>query len=90
MAITKQVLRIESGRDLAAERVRSSLRAADVAERMAVSRQRISNIEQLHRVPTALGERYLRALAAALEVRTMRSTGPALRRGPAGFRGGAR
>jgi len=74
MAITKQVRRIENGRDLAAERARASLRAADVAERMGVSRQRITNIEQLHRVPIALGERYLSALAAALEARTTRST----------------
>ncbi|HAL28098.1 MAG TPA: hypothetical protein DCP25_15365 [Chloroflexi bacterium] len=90
MAITKQALPIENGRDLAAERVRSSLRAADVAERMGVSRQRITNIEQLHRVPPALRERYLRALAAALEVRPTHSSDPALRQGSTKPRGGAR
>lgn len=53
-----------TGRDLMAERVRLSLRAADVAHRMGVSRQRVTNIEQLHRVHPALAERYLRALEA--------------------------
>lgn len=45
-----------------AERVRRSLRAADVAARMGVSRQRVSNIEQLHRVTPALARRYMDAL----------------------------
>jgi transcriptional regulator with XRE-family HTH domain len=62
MAIAVQ---IETGRDLAAERVRRNLRAADVAARMGVSRQRITNIEQLHRVRPQLAERYLKALESA-------------------------
>ncbi len=56
---------IRTGRDLAAERVRRSLRARDVAERMGVSRQRVTNVEQLHRVPSRLAARYLEALEAA-------------------------
>jgi DNA-binding transcriptional regulator YiaG len=51
-----------TGRDLAAERVRLSLRALDVAVRMGVSRQRVTNIEQLHRVPEELADRYLGVL----------------------------
>lgn len=63
MAIAVQ--RNLSGRDLAVERVRRSLRALDVAERMGVSRQRVTNIEQLHRVPEGLAARYLGALKAS-------------------------
>lgn len=57
-----QAQRPINGRDLAAERVRRSLRAADVAALLGVSRQRVTNIEQMHRVPEALADRYLRSL----------------------------
>lgn len=91
VAMAKQpAQRIETGRDLAAERVRKSLRAVDVAERMGVSRQRVTNIEQLHRVPAATAERYLQSLAAALDTRTPRSTEPGVQRRPADVRAGAR
>lgn len=57
--------RVLTGRDLAAERVRRSVRAVELAARLKVSRQRISNIEQLHRVRPELVERYLSALEQA-------------------------
>ncbi len=54
-----------SGPDLAGERVRYRLRAADVAQRMGVSRQRVTNIEQLHRVSAVIADRYMRAVKAS-------------------------
>ena len=54
--------RQKSGRDLAAERVRRSVRAIRLAERMGVSRQRVTAIEQLHRVRPELVARYFEAL----------------------------
>lgn len=62
MAIATMRQKQLTGRDLAAERVRLSLRALDVGERMGVSRQRVTNIEQLHHVPDRLVARYLEAL----------------------------
>ena len=52
------------GPDLRAERVRRGLRGVDVATRMGLSHQRISQVEQLWRVPQELVDRYLKALEA--------------------------
>lgn len=53
-----------SGRDLAAERVRRGLKASEVAERLGVSRGRITTVEQRIEVPAQFAERYLRAIGA--------------------------
>lgn len=52
----------KTGRDLAAERVRRSVRAVRLAEQMRVSRQRVTAIEHLHRVRPELVDRYFAAL----------------------------
>jgi len=58
-----------NGLQLKARRVERGLRAADVAEKFAppVSKQRVSAIEQLHRVRPVLVERYIRAVDAATD-----------------------
>ena len=52
------------GPDLRAERVRRGLTQADIAERLGVSRTRVTAIEAAWRPPTTIIRRYLAALGA--------------------------
>ena len=54
-----------TGLDLRIARVRARLRAVEIAARMGVSKQRVSNIEALDVVPDQLAARYLAALEGA-------------------------
>jgi DNA-binding transcriptional regulator YiaG len=62
MATTLQRPERPSGRDLAAERVRRGLKVSDVAERLGVSKGRVTTIEQRIEVPEAFAERYFKAI----------------------------
>jgi DNA-binding XRE family transcriptional regulator len=56
---------IRTGRDLAAERVRASLRQSDVARTIGVSRQRIGQVENARRPTSPTIARYLTAVERA-------------------------
>lgn len=53
---------MSSGLDLKVERVRSRIKAVDLAREMGVSRQRVSAIEALAEVPGDAADRYRTAL----------------------------
>lgn len=62
MAVSTKATHI-AGPDLAAARVRQGVRAVQVARHIGMSRQRVSQIEHLWRVPRDVADRYLRAVS---------------------------